>query len=103
MPKQEEINMAEDLPAPKSRKEEYLATAAGMTGIELPEPASREEIYLDAIAQGGGGGGLRRACRRGLYQILRPPLPPHRRRAMVWLLAAGYPLQGRSGRGHRLL
>lgn len=57
MPKQEEINMAEDLPAPKSRKEEYLATAAGMTGIELPEPASREEIYLDAIAQGGGGGG----------------------------------------------
>lgn len=57
MPKQEEINMAEDLPAPKSRKEEYLATAAGMTGIQLPEPASREEIYLDAIAQGGGGGG----------------------------------------------
>lgn len=49
--------MAEDLPAPKSRKEEYLATAAGMTGIELPEPASREEIYLDKIAQGGGGGG----------------------------------------------
>lgn len=46
-----------DLPEPKSRKEEYLATAAGMTGIELPEPASREEIYLDAIAQGGGGGG----------------------------------------------
>jgi hypothetical protein len=46
-----------DLPEPKSRKEEYLATAAGMTGIELPEPASREEIYLDKIAQGGGGGG----------------------------------------------
>ena len=28
-----------------------------MTGIELPEPASREELYLDAIAENGGGGG----------------------------------------------
>jgi hypothetical protein len=46
-----------DLPEPKSRKEEYLATAAGATGIELPKPASREEIYLNAIAEGGGGGG----------------------------------------------
>lgn len=46
-----------DLPEPKSRKEEYLATAAGATGIELPTPASREEIYLNAIAEGGGGGG----------------------------------------------
>ena len=49
--------MADTLPEPKSRKEEYLATAAGMTGITLPEPASREEIYLNAIAEGGGGGG----------------------------------------------
>lgn len=46
-----------DLPEPKSRKEEFLATAAGATGIELPTPASREEIYLNAIAEGGGGGG----------------------------------------------
>lgn len=45
------------LPEPKSRKEQFLATAAGMTGVTLPEPASREEQYLDAIAQGGGGGG----------------------------------------------
>lgn len=49
--------MADNLPEPASRKEEYLATAAGMTGIELPEPASREEQYLNAIAQNGGGGG----------------------------------------------
>lgn len=49
--------MADNLPEPKSRKEQYLATAAGATGIELPEPASREEIYLNAIAEGGGGGG----------------------------------------------
>ena len=49
--------MTEELPAPKSRKEEYLAKAAGMEVEELPTPASREEIYLDAIAQGGGGGG----------------------------------------------
>lgn len=45
------------LPEPKSRKEQYLATAAGMAGITLPEPASREEEYLNAIAEGGGGGG----------------------------------------------
>ena len=49
--------MADQLPEPKSRKEEYLATAAGMTGIELPKPASREEQYLNAIAENGGGGG----------------------------------------------
>lgn len=49
--------MAEDLPKPASRKEEYLAKAAGMDVDELPEPASREEQYLNAIAEGGGGGG----------------------------------------------
>lgn len=49
--------MAEDLPEPASRKEEYLAKAAGMDVDELPEPASREEQYLNAIAEGGGGGG----------------------------------------------
>lgn len=49
--------MTEELPTPKSRREEYLAKAAGMEVEELPTPASREEMYLDAIAQGGGGGG----------------------------------------------
>lgn len=49
--------MTETLPEPKSRKEEFLAKAAGMDGITLPEPASREELYLNAIAEGGGGGG----------------------------------------------
>lgn len=49
--------MAEDLPEPASRKEQYLAKAAGMDVDELPTPASREEQYLNAIAEGGGGGG----------------------------------------------
>lgn len=49
--------MADNLPEPASRKEQYLATIAGMTGIDLPEPASRIEEYLAAIAENGGGGG----------------------------------------------
>ena len=49
--------MTETLPEPESRKESYLAKAAGMTVETLPTPASREELYLNAIAQGGGGGG----------------------------------------------
>ena len=49
--------MTDTLPEPKSRKEEFLAKAAGMSGVTLPEPASREEEYLNAIAKGGGGGG----------------------------------------------
>ena len=49
--------MTETLPEPKSRKESYLAKAAGVAGVELPEkPESREEQYLNAIAEGGGGG-----------------------------------------------
>lgn len=49
--------MTETLPEPKSRKESYLAKAAGMS-VEVPEqPESREEQYLAAIAEGGGGGG----------------------------------------------
>lgn len=49
--------MADELPTPKSRKEEYLAKAAGMD-VGIPdEPKSREEQYLNAIAEGGGGGG----------------------------------------------
>lgn len=47
-----------DLPTPQSRKETYLAKAAGATGVTLPdEPQSREEEYLAVIAEGGGGGG----------------------------------------------
>lgn len=49
--------MADALPNPESRKETYLAKAAGMTVSELPTPASREELYLNAIAENGGGGG----------------------------------------------
>ena len=46
------------LPEPASRKEAYLATIAGMTGVALPEkPANREEEYLAVIAENGGGGG----------------------------------------------
>lgn len=49
--------MTTELPEPKSRKESYLAKAAGMD-VTIPEkPESRLEQYLDAIAEGGGGGG----------------------------------------------
>ena len=47
--------MTVELPIPESRKEVYLAKAAGEDVDELPVPASREELYLNAIAQGGGG------------------------------------------------
>lgn len=45
-----------DLPAPESRKEQYLAKAAGVEVSDLPVPASREEEFLNAIAESGGGG-----------------------------------------------
>lgn len=48
--------MAENLPEPESRKETFLAKAAG-ENVELPTPASREELFLKAIADNGGGGG----------------------------------------------
>jgi hypothetical protein len=49
--------MADNLPEPKSRKESYLAKAAGMD-VTIPEaPESRLEQYLEAIAESGGGGG----------------------------------------------
>ena len=41
---------------PATRKEMYLAKAAGKS-IEIPEPMTREEMYLAAIAENGGGGG----------------------------------------------
>ena len=49
--------MTETLPQPKSRKESYLAKAAGMDVTVPEEPRSRLEQYLNAIAEGGGGGG----------------------------------------------
>lgn len=48
--------MADNLPEPESRREQYLAKAAG-EDVTVPTPASREELFLNAIAQGGGGGG----------------------------------------------
>ena len=41
---------------PITRKEFYLAKAAGQA-VETPEPITREEMYLDVIAESGGGGG----------------------------------------------
>jgi hypothetical protein len=45
--------MPNNLPDPETRKEMFLASAAGMA-VETPEPVTREEMYLDAIANGGG-------------------------------------------------
>lgn len=41
---------------PKTRKETFLAAAAGQD-VTTPTPITREEVFLDAIAKGGGGGG----------------------------------------------
>lgn len=49
--------MSEIPSKPITRKEQYLAKAAGQA-VEIPaEPITREEAYLDAIAKGSGGGG----------------------------------------------
>lgn len=50
--------MADSLPTPVTRKEQYLNAAAQSAGTEgLPTPITREELYLNAIAETGGGGG----------------------------------------------
>lgn len=50
--------MADNLPTPITRKEQYLNAAAQNAGTEgLPTPITREELYLNAIAESGGGGG----------------------------------------------
>lgn len=48
--------MAENLPNPSTRKEMFLASAAG-ANVDTPAPITREEIFLDAIANNSGGGG----------------------------------------------
>lgn len=47
--------MQNNLPEPNTRKETFLASAAGME-VETPTPITREEMYLDAIGKGGGSG-----------------------------------------------
>jgi hypothetical protein len=47
------MQMPNNLPEPNTRRETFLASAAGMT-VETPTPITREEIYLDTIAKGGG-------------------------------------------------
>lgn len=41
---------------PITRKEQYLAAAAGQD-VSAPKPITREEMFLDAIAKKGGSGG----------------------------------------------
>lgn len=41
-----------DLPTPETRKEKFLASAAGIA-VEKPEPITREEMYLNEIGNGG--------------------------------------------------
>ena len=47
----------DELPTPITRSEKFLAKAAG-ADVTLPDPITREEVYLNAIANGGGGSGL---------------------------------------------
>lgn len=57
--------------APITRKERYLAKAAGQA-VETPPPITREEMYLDVIAEGGGGGGegMTPAVKSALLQLM---------------------------------
>ena len=45
------------VPDPVTRKERYLYKIATGDGDIPDEPHTREEIYLEAIAENGGGGG----------------------------------------------
>lgn len=43
---------------PNTREEMYYSAAVGETATSsLPEPVTRKEMYLNAIANGSGGGG----------------------------------------------
>lgn len=42
---------------PLTRGEVFLNAVATGDASNLPDPKTREEMYLEAIAQGGGGGG----------------------------------------------
>ena len=54
--REEKIMSGENL-TPITRKEMFLAKAAGQN-IETPEPITREEMFLSKISGGGGGGAL---------------------------------------------
>ena len=49
--------MAENLPTPVTNEEKFAARAAGMV-VDVPTPVTRMEKYLNAIGEGGGGGGF---------------------------------------------
>ena len=51
----EEQLMAGEQLEPITRKEYFLAKAAGMD-VETPEPITREEMFLSMISGGGGAG-----------------------------------------------
>lgn len=53
--REEKIMSGENL-TPITRKEMFLAKAAGMD-VETPEPITREEMFLSKISGGGSGGG----------------------------------------------
>lgn len=53
--REEKIISGENL-TPITRKEMFLAKAAGMD-VETPEPITREEMFLSKITGGGSGGG----------------------------------------------
>ena len=52
--REEKLMVGEQL-EPITRKEMFLAKAAGMD-IETPEPITREEMFISMISGGGGAG-----------------------------------------------
>lgn len=50
------LSKRENLPAPITREERFLAKLAGMD-VVTPTPITREEMFLDAAAENGGGSG----------------------------------------------
>lgn len=61
------------VPDPITRREQFLAAAAGGSADNLPDPITREEVYLKAIADnagdGGGGGGGGSSTLAGLTDV----------------------------------
>lgn len=52
--REEKLMVGEQL-EPITRKEMFLAKAAGMD-IKTPEPITREEMFISMISSGGGAG-----------------------------------------------